>query len=271
MTRVDEWLRTAEMRLQATNIPSARLDAMLLLSDALQKSKSWILAHGEEVVPRQVLDELEQKLQRRLKREPMAYIRGYQEFYGHNFHVNQQTLIPRPETEVLVDELQSIAIKNGDILVDVGTGSGCIAITAKLEHPELKVYALDISEPALAVAKQNATRLQANIAFRQTDLLQTTTLPQPISIITANLPYVDRRWQISPEVSFEPPLALFASTNGLSLILKLLAQSAKLLRPKGHLLLEADPRQHADIAHSALNLGFEQQRVEGFMLHFQKI
>ncbi|HEX6462109.1 MAG TPA: peptide chain release factor N(5)-glutamine methyltransferase [Candidatus Saccharimonadales bacterium] len=268
---IDNWLKTAEAQLKAAGILSPWLDARLLLSHVLEKPKVWLLAHNEEVVPKEMHSNLTQLLNRRLQHEPLAYIRGQQEFFGRVFSVTNDVLVPRPETEAIIEKLQTISIEDGDTLIDVGTGSGCIAISAKLEFPELKVYGLDVSKPALSVAAQNAANLYANVTFICADIIETT-LPHPASIITANLPYVDRSWQVSPETDFEPPLALYADSGGLQLIFSLLtlASSATVLRSKGHLLLEADPRQHAAIIKKTLALGFYESSHEGFILHFQK-
>src|SRR5690606_787546 len=125
------------------------------------------------------------------------------------------------------------------------TGSGCLGITAKLEFPELDVTLLDISRHALTVAEDNAKRLQADIKTVRSDLLQS--YPLKVDFILANLPYVGKDWEVSPETKHEPATALFANDDGLALIYRLLQESPSRLNPKGTLFIEADPRQHIAI------------------------
>ncbi len=270
MVCIREWLIAAERALRSADISSARLDAELLLADVLKTSRTWLLAHDDESLTKANYDALSRNLARRLKREPLAYIRGYQEFYGRRFHLNPHVLIPRPETEIIIEKLSELPIKTNTTLVDVGTGSGCIAISAKLEYPQLEVVGTDISSDALSTAKQNAIRLSADISFLSSDLLRSTALPQNISIIIANLPYIDHSWSVSPETAFEPSLALYADNAGLALIVDLLEQAMTRLNTNGHLLLEADTRQHDDITSKALALGLYGHPPTGLVLHFQK-
>jgi release factor glutamine methyltransferase len=148
--------------------------------------------------PAYELTESEQKLaedylKRRQNHEPVAYILGSKEFYGREFVVTPDTLIPRPETEAIIDLVKELSLEKLKIL-DVGTGSGCIAITLKLELPESDVMAVDISEKALVVAEKNADNLHANLEFKQSDLLKN--VDEKFDIIVANLPYVDKNWEI---------------------------------------------------------------------------
>lgn len=265
---INSWLIKATKQLQSAGISSPRLDALLFLSDIFQQDKSWILTHSDTALTSPQLNELDQKLHRRAKREPMAYIRGYQEFFGREFIVTPDVLIPRPETETLIEVLKSLAKKPGDKLIDIGTGSGCIAITAKLEMPLLDVYATDISTVALSIAKQNASSLNANIHYYQQNLL-VGELNGPFAFIVANLPYVADDWQRSPETNFEPAIALFADGEGLQLIKALLRQSVTLLQPNGYLLLEADPRQYQTIIGSAPKT-YKLIVSQGFALVFQR-
>lgn len=268
MTTVASWLKNAEALLRQANIASARLDAQLLLADALNQEKTWLIAHDDEPIAAHTESILQAQLQRRLQHEPMAYIRGFQAFYGRNFAVDSRVLIPRPETETIISMLKNMPLAAGDVLIDVGTGSGCIAISAKLERPELEVWGLDKSRAALTVAQQNAKKLQANVHFQQTDLLENAT-PARAAIITANLPYVDPLWSVGAATKFEPSIALFAPQNGLALIYKLLTQAARRVTTSGQLLLEADPRQHTAISDQAKAHGWQHLQTSGFILHFE--
>lgn len=261
---VGDFLATTTRTFKEAGIATARLDAQLLLSHALGKNKVWLLAHPEHSFA--IDAKLVAAVNRRANREPLAYILGHKEFYGHDFIVTPDVLIPRPETEQLIDELRALPIMPGATLLDVGTGSGAIAITAALELPRAKVAACDISPAALAIAQKNATRLGAHIQFFVADLLKRA---GTYDIIIANLPYVGRDWQRSPETQFEPSLALFADDNGLALIKKLLTEAPDHLPSKGFLLIESDPQQSAAIA-AAASAKLRLRKTQGFVHIFQK-
>ncbi|HSX28068.1 MAG TPA: peptide chain release factor N(5)-glutamine methyltransferase [Candidatus Saccharimonadales bacterium] len=260
-----KWLHQATSSLQQAGVTSARLDALVLLADELGTNKAWVLAHPDEALSPQQLTRLADKLTRRAQRMPMAYIRGHQEFYGREFVVTPQVLIPRPESEALVDSLLTLPRTAHDTLLDVGTGSGALAITTKLERPDLHVMATDVSADALKVARQNATNLKADVSFAIRDLLHGVAA-HSLTYIVANLPYVARSWERSAETNFEPALALFADDDGLALITTLIAQATQALSPKGWLLLEADPRQHTRIAELAKQHGFAVTASQGFAI-----
>lgn len=246
---IRDYISDATAQFEAADIPSARLDAQVLACHALHKNKAWLLAHGEDTFLPDAWEQLQNNTQRRANREPIAYIVGYQEFYGRRFIVTPDVLIPRPATEQIIEEIKSLPLPHAAHLLDIGTGSGAIAITASLERPELRVDACDISPAALSIAEQNSQRLAANVHFFTSDLLQNAT--QHYDIIAANLPYVSHDWQRSPETNFEPSTALFAQNNGLALIHTLLQQAPQHLTDDGILLLEADPRQFTAIAQMA--------------------
>ena len=186
---------------------------------------------------------------------PKAYKDGFKEFFGREFKVSPDVLIPRPETETMVEMVLSLAGKSylpgvkvpesvlskHPKILDVGTGSGCVAISLKLEIPEAEVYALDISKPALKVAEENAKRLKAKVNFFESDLLSNVPKDETFDVIVANLPYVDKTWPWIKSIEHEPEVALYAGDGGLELILKLLKQVQD--RTK-YLILEADPVQH---------------------------
>jgi release factor glutamine methyltransferase len=158
--------------------------------------------------------------------------------------------------------------KTTERLVDVGTGSGCLGITAKKELPELDVTLIDVSRHALTVAEANAARLEADVQTLRSNLL--IDYPFIADYILANLPYVDAAWDRSPETNYEPALALFAENDGLDLINKLLNQAPAHLRKNGLLFLEADPRQHAAIIKTAKNHGFTHQESRDFIVVLRK-
>lgn len=263
---IDELLYQATKQFAKSGIPSARLDAQVLLADAVGEDKSWLLAHLDDEIPAGALKSLLVQVAARAKRMPLAYVRGHQEFYGRDFLVNPSVLIPRPETEQLIVELKGLTLPRGSVMLDVGTGSGAIAITAAHEAPHLLIEACDISLDALDIARANADRLNVHIErFFISNLLDEAGY---YDVIAANLPYVGPDWLRSPETNYEPGLALFADNQGLALIHKLLEQAPSHLTPDGYLLIEADPRQfEAIIAFAPERL--VHLRTNGYILTFQ--
>ncbi|QQG50686.1 MAG: peptide chain release factor N(5)-glutamine methyltransferase [Candidatus Saccharibacteria bacterium] len=270
---IKEWLSDATRQLAAVGITSAKLDSEIILAHTLRKSRTYLHAHDDEPIDSRQLEIADTRLLLRLDRTPIAYIIGHKEFYGRLFRVTPSTLIPRPESEDIITLIkeslpQASLLQETKKLVDVGTGSGCLGISAKLEMPELEVTLLDISKHALNVAEQNAKQLRANVTVVHSDLLAN--FPFTADYIIANLPYVDPEWERSPETSFEPELALFTNNNGLHLIFKLLQQATSRLTQTGLLLLEADPRQHAAIIKQAKTHGFLLKETRGFIVCFQQ-
>lgn len=262
------FLSYASKTLEAAGIQTARLDALVIMERTLRHNKAWLLGHGEEPIPPEKHADLHAKVARRAKREPLAYMLGQQEFYGRQFTVNPYVLIPRPESEQLISLLKTLPLPDNARLLDVGTGSGALAITAACELPHLVVEACDISPDALEVGARNARQLNATVRFFRSDLLQAA--EKTYDCIIANLPYVAPGWQRSPETNFEPATALFSDDNGLAHIKKLLVNAPHYLQPNGWLLLEADPRQFGDIKKVAAH-AFTIAHSQGFTLALQKI
>ncbi len=273
---VQEWLTSAVRALKGVGIASARLDAELLLAHTVRKPRTWLHAHGDDELTDRQHDIADARLDLRLDRVPVAYIVGHKEFYGRRFKVTTATLIPRPETEDLVGLIKQAVPANVALLtdtpvrlVDVGTGSGILGITAKLEHPELDVTLLDVSRHALQVAEENAAALEVEVLCLQSDLLAQ--YPYVADIIVANLPYVDEAWERSPETDHEPGLALFAADGGKALIFKLLDQTSSALAVNGHVILEADPEQHAALIAYGAKLKLAHVATDGYGVLLQKI
>ena len=263
---ISEWLKIATKSLKTANIPSARLDAELILANTLRKNRTYLHAHLDKEIDPRRFDIANARLDLRLDRVPIAYILGYKEFYGRKFTVSPSVLIPRPESEDLISlflELTASEIAE-KVLIDVGTGSGCLGITAKLERSNLSVILSDISKPALNIAEKNANALNADVHIQQQSLLNGQL--KPVDYIFANLPYVDENWDVSPELQYEPEIALFAEDEGLKLILQLISQAPKCLTPDGLLFIEADPQQHNRIIDEATKKGFIKERISNYIL-----
>jgi release factor glutamine methyltransferase len=224
--------------LEEAAIPAPRLTAEVLLSHAVHSQRSYLYAH-----PEQDLKEVEwihygRYLHERLKGKPTQYITGRQEFYGREFRVTPDVLIPRPETEHLVETAVQ-RLSPGKQIIDVGCGSGAIAISVALEL-HTSVLACDLSVPALEVARRNARTLSAPVAFLAADLL-TPFAPRTFDAVLSNPPYVPlaHRDTLQREVrDYEPEIALFGGPGGNEIYAALFTQAARVLRPGGLLILE---------------------------------
>lgn len=273
---IAQWLKDASNELADNLLPSARLDAEIILAHTLKKPRTYLHAHGDDELSLRDADIANARIELRKDRVPVAYIIGHKEFYGRRFMVSPSVLIPRPESEQLIAMLKrylpsttALPIGQSKRLVDVGTGSGCLGITAKLEFPELNVALIDKSRHALSVAVKNAAKLGATVETFTSDILMD--YPYSPDIILANLPYVDRSWDVSPELASEPEEALYAEDNGLAIIKRCIDQTAARAKPHAILLLEADPRQLDDIRKYASDHSFKEfDRTEfaiGLELH----
>jgi release factor glutamine methyltransferase len=220
--------RIAELRARHHGVDPRDVD--LLLADALGRSVAWLFAHGDAEVADGII---EKQLRRRRAGEPLQYIRGRCDFYGREFLVDDRVLIPRPETEILVE--QAIArVPGGARVVDVGTGSGCIAVTLALERPDLHVLGVDISVAALAVAKRNRDRLGARVDLAASDLLAAV---KDIDFIVSNPPYIpaDDVATLQTEVrDYEPRNALTPGPRGTEIIERLLASGTPCILEVGY-------------------------------------
>ncbi len=224
--------------LEEEAISAPRLTAEVLLTHALQHERSYLYAHPEEELSEIAWIHYGRYLHERMKGKPTQYITGRQEFYGRDFHVTSDVLIPRPETEHLVEAAIS-RIHPHDVVVDVGTGSGAIAISLALETAA-HTFATDISTAALGVAQANSQHLSANVGFLACDLVDAFR-DQSINVLVSNPPYVPRTDQpgLQREVrDYEPHVALFAGPTGLEIYERLIVEAARVLRPHGWLLLE---------------------------------
>ena len=242
-------------REQLGSLPSYMVDVRAILCHFLSIDHSYLLTHEDEVVDSKIIAKILKAFEQRKNKTPLAYILGYKEFFGRDFFVNRHTLIPRPETEELIEYALTFLEGNSKVL-DIGTGSGCMAITLKKEKKDLEVFASDISKEALSMAKKNAKNLEASISFFESDLLASKELQSqaPFFLITANLPYVRDDAQ-HHSIEQEPNSALFSGPDGLDHYRALSAQTSKDIC--SHLLLEIDDAQGdliADIFPQAKNI-----------------
>ncbi len=260
------WLKNAAKSMKDTGIPSARLDAELILANTLRKNRTYLHAHlDEEIDPRRV-DIANARLDLRLDRVPMAYILGYKEFYRRKFTVSPAVLVPRPESEDMISLFLDATAGEIEqkVLIDVGTGSGCLGITAALERTNISVILSDISKDALRIAEKNADEHRARVKIQQQSLLNGQL--EPVDYIFANLPYVDKDWEVSPELQYEPKIALFTEDGGLKLILELIRQAPRCLTPNGQLFIEADPIQHERIIQAAAKQNFKLAAIQSYII-----
>ena len=268
---IADFLAISTKALSKAGIASAKLDSELILAHVLRRSREWLLAHDATALTQPQQQQARQLLLQRTQRQPIAYLTGRRDFYGHSFLVNEQVLVPRPESEVILAMLDELMQANHPRMVlDVGTGSGCLAISIKLAHPDLAVSACDISESALPVARLNATRLLPSgqqIKFYQSDLLSDLPVGSQFNLIVANLPYLSPvKNGLSPELAYEPAIALYADDDGLSLIKQLVATAPARLTPGGYLLLEMDTDQIETVASYATGYRYQVVKQEPFHL-----
>ena len=249
MSTLAHLVRRTARRLETAGIGDARLEADLIWTTALGIDRAALYAAFRDAPSEEETQRAEALCERRLNREPVAYLMGTREFYGLPIAVGPGVLIPRPETETVVEEtLRLVEGVAPPVLADVGCGSGAIAVALARARPDAVVYALDIAARALELTTLNAANhgVGDRVHALESDLLAA--LPRPVHVVAANLPYVMSCEipLLEPEVSrYEPREALDGGSDGLALIRRLLAEAGGCLLPGGALVLEMDPRQAA--------------------------
>ena len=251
---IADWLQAAKQRLNGTLAEDSSLSAQVLLGHMLGRPRAWLLAHPETVLDDDQQSHLQTALDRLTAGTPLPYLTGHQAFYGLDFEVTPDVLIPRPETELLVDQAVSWLRRYParQRVTDVGTGSGCIAISLAVQRPDVVVTAVDRSWAALQVARRNASRynLGARVHLFQSNLL--TAAAGPFDLVCANLPYIPVATLAGLDVARqEPLLALDGGPDGLQLIEALLADAPRWIAPGGALLLEIEAGQGHSAAERA--------------------
>jgi release factor glutamine methyltransferase len=248
-------LHSAIAQLEAAAVEEPRLHAEVLVFHVLHCDRAHIFAHPERELTSAELSQYEQLVVRRAAGEPLQYLTGHQEFWKADFLVTPAVLIPRPETEHLIEEVLALtqlgaqagnaALPVADArrlkLIDVGTGSGAIAVTLARELPEAEVHAVDLSPGALEIARLNAERLGARVHFTHSDVLASMVRDASFDFVVSNPPYVglnevDKVQEVVKH--HEPPMAVFAGDDGLDVIRRLIPQAWEALRPGGWLLIE---------------------------------
>ena len=268
--KADEWLILATKNLASAGISTARLDAMILLEDATKLDRANLLAHPEHQLSTAQSKNLAKHLARRIQHEPLAYIRGHCEFFGRDFVVNSETLQPRPESETFINILKTLLVTNqSTTILDIGTGSGALAITASLEFSGCTVLATDISTKALKVARSNAKKLGAKVTFLNGNLLTPLSpIHFPIDIIMANLPYVPDQHIVNRAAMYEPKLAIYGGTDGLDIYRLFFHQIDILSKKPTVILTESMESQHLALTNLAKAHGYDMKKSEGLVLYF---
>ena len=269
---VKEALSMAKSKFEQVDIKSARLDSEILLASALKKDKEWLIAHdGDELSAKQQLV-FNKFVERRLDREPVCYITNKLDFYGIDFYVDSRVLSPRVETELIAEEAIKNAPKNSK-LIDLGTGSGALAIAIAKHRPDLEITATEISEEAMEVAKLNAKNILGKdnkIKFIMADVWDG--VDGDFDTIVTNLPYVseDYKPNMKPEVLKEPAVALFGGKgDGLDLYRKFYSDIKKHINPDSKIYHESDPWQHEGLKALAEAEGLKSILEEYLILGFQ--
>ena len=235
-----EVLQSTTAYFKKRGIENSRLNAEHLLAHALGRTRMELYLEFERTLGEAELAPLRELVQRRGEGEPLDHLLGTVEFCGHTFLCDKRALVPRPETEQLVEIVESKIENRKSKILDVGTGSGVIALTLARKFPEAQIFAVDVSEDALALARENAARLglSGRVQFRKSDLLEN--LDERFDLIVANLPYIatQDRHTLSREVLHDPEVALFAGVHGDEFVRELIEQAPPRLRPGGMLALE---------------------------------
>lgn len=258
--KVLEWTKG---HFEQKGLESPRLDAELILAHVLKVQRVMLYARFDQPLSTEELAQIRALVARRARREPMAYLLGTKEIWSLPLEVTPATLIPRPDTETLIEiSLKLLRGVEAPIIADVGTGSGAIALALAKELPAATVYALEISAEARAVAERNAARHQLhNVRVLASDLLSGLPLAvQGLHLVVANLPYIPSAElaNLMPDVrQYEPHLALDGGRDGLELIRRLIPEASRLLLPGGALALEAGPGQDRPLREALLQAGLQ--------------
>ena len=274
MVTSQQYLRLSTSKLKRESIETARLDSLLLMEYVLKIDRAKILANPDFILSTKHINVLNLLLEKRSRHTPIAQITKHTEFYGRSFFVNKDVLIPRPETETMIDHFKHLVVSDKDLLsikdskgfirvADIGTGSGAIGITAGLEVRDVHVDLIDIDRKALKVAQKNVANLATNIYTIRADLLPKNS--EEYDIILSNLPYVPDDFHINLAAGHEPKLAIYGGPDGLNIYRKLF----KIMEFKQHkplyILIEALPFSHDSLKAIAYNAGYVLKDTDDFI------
>lgn len=266
MTTLGALLQTGTNTLRHAGIDSARLDCLLVLEDCTGYDRAYILAHPERKLTASQIDTVQRQIAERSRHVPLAYIRGKAFFYGREFAVNEHVLVPRPETEDIINVLKTLPLHQACI-ADIGTGSGCIGITVALELPDAQVQLYDIDPRAIVTARQNAHALHAPVAVQHANLLEG--VPETVEVLVANLPYVPDSFPVNEAVKHEPALALYAGEDGLDVYRAFWTQLASRTHRPAYILTESLALQHVKLRALAQTAGYRLSNTQGLVQQFE--
>lgn len=269
---INDWLEATTNRLTTSGIKSARLDALILLEHVQKVPRESLIAQPQFELGNESIVELRNLVDRRAKHEPIAYLTGHKEFYGLDFEVDKNVLVPRPETEMMVEYIIG-STQPKDMVLDVGTGSGAIAVALKKLSPGLEVSASEISHSALAVARKNATKHDVFIGFVESDLFDNIGSHKKFDVVAANLPYVQLdKIAVHPSLKHEPALALFPDdSRGLSIYERFFRSVNNFVKDGGYVIIEHDPDQREDIFKLGKLARFNGESISPFITKFSRI
>lgn len=264
--KIVDALSLAQEKLTAAKVNSVRLDSELLLCHILGQDRSWLLAHDQDELTPEDLDEYQRLIKKRAEYVPVVHLTNMREFYGIELFIDDNVLTPRVETEKMVELAIKHAPQNGK-LIDIGTGSGAIAIAIAKHRPDLDIWATEYSPEALAVARKNIEANKLDITLRQADLFES--INEKFDVVVCNLPYLANDADLMPEVQKEPGVALFGGPDGLDIYRRFLTQLPAHLNPGSLLFTECDPWQQATLTAEANTAGLNLIEEDYFILGFR--
>lgn len=256
-------LTVAEAALKKNGIDNPRLDCLIMMELVIRERREYIMAHYDRELTKQELMAFQALVRGRGSRKPLVHITGKREFYGLELQITPDVLTPRVETEKMAEWAIKYAPR-GSNLLDMGTGSGALAIAIAKNRSDLHVFASEVSPAALEVARHNSTKQAVNIKFIQSDLWQGIT--ERFQTVVTNLPYLEDGAELMPEVQKEPAVALFGGKDGLGLYRRFLKDLPDHLEPGSYLFTESDPWQHEALIKEAKKYGLKLIEQDYFIL-----
>lgn len=267
---IKRWLSDARQKLERKGIGTAELDCLVLVEDATGKDRAWLLAHPEYEISDTAQAVLDTQITQRATHLPLAFVRGKTEFFGREFFVEKTVLEPRPESETMIELLLELPLGDFTKLADVGSGSGALGITVKLERPKWDIDLLDIDPKTLRVAQKNVIKHAVHVQILQSDLLKNSA--KPYDVLLANLPYVPDSHTINKAATYEPKHAIFGGQDGLDVYRGLFEQiSVRLVAKPRYILTESLPTQHKQLASLAQKYKYRLDNTQDFIQVFRQL